>query len=158
MHGKIHTANGFLLLLESHNMLVISHRANINGIDADLENNPSQILVALKRFDVEVDVWFIDGRWFLGHDKPDYLVGFEFFNNRMWLHCKNLSAVNNLRNTSLNWFWHEQDKMTLTSHGYIWCYPKNYVESGIVVEFGYNADIPKNILGVCTDYPLMYKE
>ena len=139
-------------------MKIISHRGNLVGINKKLENNPNHILNVLAKFDVEVDVWFIDNKWFLGHDIPQYEVLFDFFKNNMWLHCKNLQACQQLSKTNLNWFWHENDKITLTSKGYIWAYPKIYVDNGITVEFDYLSSLPNNILGVCTDYPELYNE
>ena len=43
-------------------MLKISHRGNINGPDLEKENSIEQIFIAIgKGFDVEIDVWVIDG-------------------------------------------------------------------------------------------------
>jgi hypothetical protein len=139
-------------------MKIISHRGNLNGVNKELENNPNHIVNVLTKFDVEIDVWFIDNKWFLGHDNPQYEVLFDFFKSNMWLHCKNLQACEQLLKTNLNWFWHENDKVTLTSKGYIWVYPGVYVDNGITVEFGYNISLPNDILGVCTDYPELYSE
>jgi len=139
-------------------MKIISHRGNLNGVNKELENNPNHIVNVLTKFDVEIDVWFIDNKWFLGHDNPQYEVLFDFFKSNMWLHCKNLQACEQLLKTNLNWFWHENDKVTLTSKGYIWVYPGVYVDNGITVEFGYNSSLPNDILGVCTDYPELYSE
>ena len=48
-------------------MLLISHRGNIFGIDKEKENSPKQIEHAIKQgYDVEIDVWSYDFRWFLG--------------------------------------------------------------------------------------------
>ena len=44
-------------------MEIVSHRGNLNGA-SDNENHPDQILKTLNDFRVEVDVWFIDGKWF----------------------------------------------------------------------------------------------
>ncbi len=74
----------------------------------------------------------------------------------MWLHAKNFDACIRLKNTELNWFWHENDKITLTSKNYLWCFPGVYIQDGITVEFGHNKNLPKNILGVCTDFPELY--
>ena len=76
----------------------------------------------------------------------------------MWIHCKNLEACCCLHKSDLNWFWHENDRVTLTSKKFIWSYPSIYVPNGITVEFGYNKDLPKHILGICTDYPESYLE
>ena len=139
-------------------MKIISHRGNTNGINKDLENNPSHIIGVLNKFDVEVDVWFIDNKWFLGHDNPQYEVNYSFFNNNMWIHCKNLEACVELSKSNLNWFWNENDKITLTSKQVIWCFPNIYVKDGITVEFGYKQNLPNYIRGICTDYPEMYNE
>ena len=56
-------------------MLYISHRGNLDGINPELENNPKYISNALeKNFDVEVDAWFVNGKFYLGHDEPKDLL------------------------------------------------------------------------------------
>ena len=111
---------------------------------------------ALRKFEVEVDVWFVNDSWFLGHDKPQYLVDLNFFNQRMWLHCKNMEAFSELSKTDgLNYFWHENDKVTITSLGVPWCNLGTYIDSGITVIFEHKSNLPK-CLGVCTDYPMDY--
>ena len=50
-------------------MLLISHRGNINGKFESYENEPNYIDKALSLgYDVEVDVWFVDDNFYLGHD------------------------------------------------------------------------------------------
>ena len=143
-------------------MEIISHRGNLEHPNQN-ENCPIQIKKALMLFRVEVDVWSVNGRWFLGHDSPSYEVDINFFDERMFLHCKNFEAVKNLSKTCYNWFWHEEDRMTLTSLGEIWCYPDYYIENGITVikkDFNliYKDDICPEIKGICTDYPLKMME
>ena len=54
-------------------MKLISHRGNLIGADPGKENRPSYIKSALKLgYDVEIDVWNLNGTWFLGHDDPSY--------------------------------------------------------------------------------------
>jgi len=56
-------------------MKIISHRANIDGKNRFLENDPKQILKVLELgLDCEVDVWNIDGCYYLGHDFPKYPI------------------------------------------------------------------------------------
>ena len=56
-------------------MILISHRGNINGSKPEMENKPEYIQQALDLgYDVEIDVWLIDGNFFLGHDEPQYQV------------------------------------------------------------------------------------
>lgn len=138
-------------------MLLISHRGNLNGPDTTIENRPEHILKVLQHYDVEIDAWFVDGKWFLGHDTPVYEVAFAFFREGMWVHCKNLEAIAQLANSDINWFWHESDKIVLTNRKNLWCFPGIYVKKGITVELGYNSNLPKDILGICTDYPELYK-
>jgi hypothetical protein len=54
-------------------MIYISHRGNIDGKNPQLENKPSYIDHAISLgYDVEIDIWMIDGFLFLGHDAPQY--------------------------------------------------------------------------------------
>lgn len=76
-------------------------------------------------FDVEIDIWHDGKQFLLGHDEPLYKVSVaQLFNwqNYIWLHCKNLEAMEELGHYKgeFNYFWHESDSYTLTSHGYIW--------------------------------------
>jgi len=53
----------------------ISHRGNIDGRIPNSENSPEYISLALsKGYEVEIDVWFVDGSFYLGHDEPYYLI------------------------------------------------------------------------------------
>jgi len=54
-------------------MILISHRGNINGKKPNYENKPEYIWEALRKgYHCEIDVWFIDGKFKLGHDDPTY--------------------------------------------------------------------------------------
>ena len=79
-------------------MILISHRGNINGRIPDLENSPDYIDAAIKLgYDVEVDLWWVVGRIYLGHDEPQYEVSDEWLGNRinkLWVHCKNAELLN----------------------------------------------------------------
>jgi hypothetical protein len=143
-------------------MKIISHRANLYGPNKDLENNPKQIEKVIKKYDVEIDLWNVNGDLFLGHDCPQYKINYDFLDSNihnLWIHAKNLDSISYLFNTDLNWFWHENDKTTLTSKKNIWCYPGTYIENGITVVFNDSkkCDIPNYCLGICTDYPTNYR-
>ncbi|NVM34352.1 MAG: hypothetical protein HWN81_02075 [Candidatus Lokiarchaeota archaeon] len=134
---------------------IISHRANIKGPNKDLENNPEQILKVLKMgFDCEIDVWFVDNKFYLGHDEPQYETDYNFLSQTgLWIHCKNFKALITVPISS-NYFWHEEDDYTLTSKRYIWTYPNKIVEDNCIIVDN-NVDwINKgyNCFGVCTDY------
>lgn len=141
-------------------MILIAHRGLTNGPDVNLENRPQQIEMSLREgFHCEIDVWFKDEKWFLGHDAPDYNVDYDFLKQQnLWIHAKNLEALYVLSaDRSLNFFWHQADNYTLTSQGDIWTFPgKPLTSSSIQVlpewddpEF---KKLNFNCLGICSDY------
>jgi len=136
-------------------MILISHRGNINGPNINTENNPSHIEYITKICNCEVDLWFVENGFFLGHDYPQYKINEKFlFNNKLWIHAKNFEALGFLANTNLKYFWHQQDNFTLTSNGYIWTYP-NYPVTNKSIIVDNNKDwVNKkyNCYGVCTDW------
>lgn len=146
-------------------MILISHRGNINGPIPEAENKPEYIEDTIRLgYDVEIDVWVIENKIYLGHDTPQYLVDkiwLYLHKNSLWLHCKNIEAVsyfsNNLK--SFNYFWHENDTVTLTSKKYIWVYPgKQPIKDSIaVMPEIYNDDVSQ-CLGICSDYIQNYKK
>ena len=55
--------------------ILISHRGNTVGKLELYENEPSYIhKTLLEGFDVEVDIWYIENNWYLGHDNPQYKI------------------------------------------------------------------------------------
>jgi hypothetical protein len=140
-------------------MKIISHRANLNGRNPEKENHPESIESALREgFDVEIDVWFLNGNYFLGHDHPNYLVSDSWLANpSFWCHAKNVEALECMMDSDIHCFWHENDRFTITSKGIPWCYPNNYHKDGIVVT-GKLSLPPKSIFGICTDYPLTFRD
>ena len=144
-------------------MYIIAHRGNLNGINQKCENDPSYLQKAIDlNFFVETDIWHINNKFFLGHDKPDYLIDYEWIEKRskyLWLHAKNIEALEMLYlNKKLNVFWHETHKVTITSKGFLWLYPGNYSKNGITVilDKPENKKI-SNIFGVCSDYALSWR-
>lgn len=107
-------------------MKLIAHRGLFDGPNKDLENRPEQILEAMALgFDCEIDLWVINSEFWLGHDGPQYPVDRKFLEKfGLWIHAKNLAALHWLADTSLYYFWHENDKFTLTSNNFIWTYPQ----------------------------------
>jgi hypothetical protein len=145
-------------------MKLIAHRGNTNGKFESYENEPNYIDLAIKKgFDVEVDVWCKNGMLWLGHDKPDYGVDFIWFRDRLthlWVHCKNIEAINYFKDCGYpcNYFWHENDKITLTSLGYIWAYPGNQpIKDSISVMPEINNDDVSKCVGICSDFIENYK-
>jgi hypothetical protein len=124
---------------------LIAHRGNRNGIDVK-ENSPEFLQQAIDLgYDIEVDIRYINGEWWLGHDGPQYQIDspFNLFDNsKVWWHCKNFAALDKLQGSNLNYFWHQEDDHTLTSKGFIWTYPGK--------EIGINNIIvmPENVMSL----------
>lgn len=137
-------------------MLIISHRGNLNGKNPKMENHPDYIKNAIKSgYAVEIDIWYENNKFILGHDFPQYVIDLDFLiNDQLWCHAKNTDALHNLLKNKLHCFWHENDKFTLTSRGIPWCYPNNWIDNGITVIKENQYNIPNNILGVCVDNPV----
>ena len=145
-------------------MILISHRGNVQGRNPEKENHPEYIDQAITLgYSVEVDVWSIEGMLFLGHDNPQYHVSQHWLSGRcseLWLHCKNIQAVEWFALLkSFNYFWHEEDTLTLTSHNHIWAYPgKQPIKGSIAVMPEINKDSISECMGVCSDYIQNYKK
>ncbi len=140
---------------------LISHRGNING-KSENENSPEQIDKCISLgYDVEIDLWFVDNQFFLGHDKPEYSININWLEQRgdkLWIHCKNLEALSKLNSTLLNYFFHDSDKATLTSHGFMWVYPgEQPVLDSIAVLPEINNDDVSKCIGICSDFIVNYK-
>jgi len=138
-------------------MILIAHRGNIAGPNPERENHPDYIDEALKKdYNVEVDVWYKNDKWFLGHDKPQYEVENEFFyHNLLWCHAKNIDALRWLSFRGLHCFWHQTDDVTMTTRGYLWTYPgKQLTEKSICVmpeTVSYSKEKIQKAAGVCSD-------
>jgi hypothetical protein len=156
-------------------MLLISHRGNLNGPNPQKENSFNYILKALKShpdLEVEVDLWRIDNKWYLGHDKPEHRISFSrllLSRKRLWFHCKNLEALSFCSGNygdAVKAFWHEEDKYTLTTNRYIWTFPNQLTTKNSILvvlkkedNLLYKSRIEKNeiqVRGICTDYPTLY--
>ena len=148
------------------NFKLISHRGNVFGKLVDRENHPNYIQRALDLgYDVEIDLWYVGREWCLGHDGPHYMCSnvSQYLNDsRLWIHCKNVEALVMLEQwphpIAANYFFHNTDPVTLTSHNWIWAFPGIKVNSFksicVMPELvGWNKDNIDNIGfgGVCSD-------
>ena len=135
-------------------MILISHRGNILGRKKQLENNPNYIENALKLgYDVEIDVWSVDKQFYLGHNEPQYKIERSFLQNKkLWCHAKNIEAFYRMIDDKIHCFFHDKDKVALTSRGYFWSSSENKMTSKSICVMPPNStDLPKNIAGVCSD-------
>lgn len=117
----------------------IAHRGNTKG-KTEHENRPVYLMNAAKDHFVEVDVWYVNDKIFLGHDEPTYEISIDFLKNeKFFCHAKNIEALHRmLEEPDIHCFWHENDLVTLTSKGYVWKYPEVYFQG--------------NLWGVCSDW------
>jgi hypothetical protein len=146
-------------------MKFISHRGNIDGINTNMENNPKYINTAIGLgFDVEIDVWIVNDKIYLGHDEPQYNVQNSFLENeKIWCHAKNYEAFYYmLKNKNIHCFWHQEDDFTITSKNIIWSYPgKKLGDNSICVlpeSVNYETQELKLCYGICSDYINRYKK
>lgn len=150
-------------------MRIIAHRGLLEGPDESLQNDPSQVLKALNSgFEAEIDVWFEKGKWYLGHDTMDHEIPPAFLAYPgLWIHCKNIPAFYNLKRLAnkINFFYHESDKIVLTSNGDAWTYfglPETMDPQAICVmpEVTYSWEEINLMVksgkwaGMCSDWPI----
>jgi len=149
-------------------MKIISHRGNLSGPDPKQENKPSQIINAIQKgYEVEIDVWFKDKKFYLGHDEPQYDFPFELlekFYTKLWVHAKSFETLNKLKDIDydgnyLNYFWHQSDDYVLTSKGYIWTFPNKFLSyNSICVKPEIQKEkVISDCAGICTDFPIKYE-
>jgi len=149
---------------------LISHRGNITGKIVEMENFPFYIDDAIsKGYDVEIDLWYTKGEFYLGHDEPTYMVSLNWLvlrNLKLWVHCKDLKTIEELKRleyvngvTQINYFYHQTDDTAITSKGHLWVYPGNQpIEYSIaVLPEVHNEDVSK-CMGICSDVIQKYRE
>ena len=80
--------------------------------------------------------------------------------SKLWIHCKNIEAVIFFSECEydFNYFWHENDTITLTSTKKIWAFPgKQPIKNSIAVMPELFKDDISKCLGICSDYISNYK-
>lgn len=140
------------------NFIFISHRGNTNGPNKESENKPSYIDETMKKYDVEIDVWFHNGEFYLGHDYPKYKIEKNWLIERkfnLWCHAKNSDALFQLLDMEMHVFWHNEDDYTITSKGYIWAYPGkvgNNKTISVMPEYSKIELDYSKFAGICSDH------
>jgi len=143
-------------------MKLISHRGNTSGKTAE-ENSPRYIMAALSEgYDVEVDVWYTDKKYFLGHDTPEHEVEMGFLKlNGLWCHAKNIEALHKMIAEDIHCFWHQEDDVTLTSRGFLWTHPNKQLFSNSVcvlpeLQRDFFVSVDVELAGICSDFISKY--
>lgn len=149
-------------------MIYIAHRGNINGPNKERENSPDYLLEAIEKgYFVETDLWVVTSedkeKLYLGHDEPQYEINIDYLlgiKEKLFCHCKNIQALKFIitKYPDIECFFHDLDECVLTSKNKIWNnVGKELTEKSICVMPERVNQIPKNCLGVCTDFPKKYK-
>ena len=142
-------------------MKLISHRGNTNGPFPGMENDPDYIVAAIQSgYDVEVDVRYdpLTDKLWLGHDEPQYMITWWWLagnQDHLWIHCKDIATLHefSVKTSGYNYFWHQEDDYTLTSHGHIWTYPRKITCSKSVLVVDNAAEYRgAKCFALCSDY------
>ena len=151
-------------------MKIISHRGNLKGENPNLENTKHYIDSALNEgFDVEVDLWMIDKKYYLGHDNPENKVELEWLDERkknIWIHTKNFSCFESLleMNDNFIFFYYTIEPVVMVSNKVIWSHEPNEMEihKNCVIPLLNKSQIINNNFhgwyGICTDFPRALKD
>lgn len=150
--------------------IFISHRGNTECIDEERENTPEYIDLAIQKgYEVEIDIWKIEDKLYLGHDEPELEVALEWLADRkkhLWIHTKNRQALEYLTeiSQSFKFFWHSSEPYILTSNGLIWAHEYEEVDNDslcivplLSLEQVEQSSV-RDWFAVCTDYPDICKE
>jgi hypothetical protein len=140
--------------------LWILHRGLKDGPNPELENKEALLNQRIgEGWDVEVDIWRIEGTFWLGHDGPEHVLEDEGLLScpKAWIHCKNLEMLAYMveSNPGAPFFSHDQDEAILTSNRYIWCYPGNQAGINSIVVMPERTTMVldySKIAGVCSDF------
>lgn len=148
-------------------MKLISHRGNYDGVNPERENKPSYIDTAISMgYEVEVDIRYIDGKFYLGHDTPDTLITVTWIEkrkNNIWFHCKNLESAKELSKIeNVKFFCHSNDNYVLTSTKHIWVHDLNLpIDDTCIIPLLGEQSIKnfkhKVVYAICTDYLNLFK-
>ena len=151
----------------------IAHRAVIDGdyTNANKPETAKNLLEMHPEYEYEIDVWYVDGGYWLGHDEPQYEVFPEDYdildNIKSWKHAKNIDALVEMNNNfSGNILWHESDSVVYTNSGYLWVHADTepfQCSSAIFVrpelKFGVDkALLSFNFAGICSPVIQYWKE
>ena len=154
--------------------LIYAHRGNLNG-PSKWENDPYYIKEAIDaKFLVEVDIRLENGQFFTGHDEPQYKIAEKDLDGRCLYHCKNIPAYLRLQELAytgyyVDYFIHSDEPIVRTDAGMHWVHPDwiHFVSNDARDLQRFVAVMPekKVILGdvipfggICTDYPVYYKD
>tara|TARA_Y100000310_G_C20679331_1_gene814990 strand:- start:115 stop:549 length:435 start_codon:yes stop_codon:yes gene_type:complete len=103
-------------------MILYSHRGNVDG-PSNKENEPAYIFSAVNDgFHVEIDIYYQDEKYYLGHDEAQYEIDESFLENPKFIcHAKNPEAfLKMIKNNNIHSFWNDLDLYAITSKDFLW--------------------------------------
>jgi len=165
-------------------MRIIAHRGNRHGPDKNTENTTYSIEKSLDTgFDVEFDIRYVDGDFYLGHDQPKELIDDIILDNwaqlgGLYAHCKTVKTLQYFISEGYNMsgiipFFHDTDECVLIDGDVIWIHPESieavdYTNVKNTIFVLPNLDSSENYpnvrkalqycYGVCTDYAVPLEE
>jgi hypothetical protein len=103
----------------------IAHRGLINGPNHSIENSMTTVTEWCRQGRAsEIDIWWHQGRFWIGHDEPREPVSPEFLCSEfLWIHAKNpegfyhLQKLSNEKGLGLRIFYHTDEDFALTTTG-----------------------------------------
>jgi len=106
---------------------------------------------------LECDVQMYKDKLYFGHDEPQEEVDVSLMTmQNVFCHAKDLDAMMAMIDMKdVHCFWHQEDTITLTNKGFVWCYPGHYPVHAKAIWLDLaGAELPKDtsgIWGVCGD-------
>jgi len=144
-------------------MIHISHRGNVNGRNEKRENTCGYIQEAISLgYDVEIDVWMKENKFFLGHDSPEGNVEISWLidkSEHLLIHAKNFDALSELTLfNNLRLFFHEKESHTIIyGTKFIWSHDISEASDRSIIPLLSEEDIKNaasflHVAGICSDY------
>lgn len=141
--------------------MLIAHRGNMHGPCPKWENSLWYIEGAIEAgFQVEIDIRYVNGQFYSGHDIPKYKLPMsvlKLLRPFAWFHLKDGFTATIFAEMFPNfaYFYQDEDCVTVTSTGYIWCNSSNNLFSSRSIilqpEPQKNRKI-KMCAGICSDF------
>ena len=143
---------------------LIAHRGLVDGPNKSLENKFSEIKrMVVGRQTCEIDVWFVHGTYFLGHDAPMESIDLAYildYKDYLLIHAKNVEAFSSfcfLRSHGghdLHFFYHSNENVVFSSRGIVIPYPGETIYPGMMHMMPESATPKANYgpVAICSDY------
>lgn len=150
-------------------MILFSHRGNVDGKRPNLENTESYISDAIRSsYKVEIDVWYVHNKLYLGHDDPIHKTSIEFLQehtSELLIHCKDVNTLEffstHKMNSTFRYFYHTVERCVLSSFGDIimHSHANRCVKNCIYMlpeVLNINDKYLRNCSGICSDIVSSY--